>query len=126
MNDFKDKNDKEFVKVFSSKEIVEGKGKRYQFKDDIDMDVAIFRYEGKLYCVSNICPHKHQPDIYRGLLKNGRVTCPLHGWTYKLKNGEHVNKKQGIKSLKSYEVFEKNDSVYVEKPDLDIPKWRQI
>lgn len=119
------KNGKKFYHVAYSNDILEKKGIEIQFDDDIDMNVAIIRYEGSLYCVSNICPHKHQAEIYNGIIKDCKVSCPLHGWTYDLKTGENINKKQGIKSLKSYQVFESDGYVYVEKPDLEIPKWRK-
>ena len=52
-------NGKDFQFICYSQEIKEGKGKRITFKDDIDTQFAVFRINGKLYCVSNICPHRH-------------------------------------------------------------------
>lgn len=118
-------NGKDFQFICYSQEIKEGKGKRITFKDDIDTQFAVFRINGKLYCVSNICPHRHATKIFEGILKGLTVTCPLHGWTYSLETGENINKNQGIKKLDTYEIFEQNDKVFMEKPNIKIPKWRQ-
>lgn len=114
-----------FVSVCSSNELIPAKGKKIKFEDDIDMEVSIFKIDNVYYCVSNICPHKHQPVIYKGIIKGCTVTCPAHGWTYDLKTGENTNKHQGIKRLKKYEILEQNGEIYIEKPELEIPKWRQ-
>jgi nitrite reductase/ring-hydroxylating ferredoxin subunit len=50
--------------------------------------------------------------------------CPVHFWTYNLQTGQNINQKQGIKSLNSYKIFEKDGIVYLEDPKIDLPKWR--
>jgi len=119
------KDNKTFVHICNSDEIKEGKSKKIVFEDDIDMQYALFRINDKLYCVSNICPHRHATRIFEGILKKLTITCPLHGWTYSLETGENVNQKQGIKKLDKYEVFEENEKVFMEEPEIKIPKWRQ-
>ena len=117
---------KRYSEVCNSDDIYEGKGKRIQFPDDIDMQVAIFRLEGKLYALENICPHQHADRIFEGIVKSGNVTCPLHGWTYEIATGHNVNRKQGLKGLIKYAVFERDGKVYLEKPGAElIPKWRR-
>ncbi len=120
-----EKNGKTFKFICYSKDLKEGKGKRIAFEDDVDSQFAVFRINDKLYSVSNICPHRHATRIFEGILKGLTVTCPLHGWTYSLQTGENINKKQGIKKLDIYEIFEEGGKVYMEKPTIKIPKWRQ-
>lgn len=117
-------NGKAFAEVCFSEDIYEGKGKQIIFADDDDMQIAIFRIKNQLYCVDNICPHRHADRLFEGILDGLTVTCPLHGWNYSLETGENTNKHQGIKTLHTYEVFEQNGMIYVEKPPLRIPKWR--
>ncbi|MFY8159738.1 MAG: Rieske (2Fe-2S) protein [Candidatus Kapaibacteriota bacterium] len=141
-------NNKQLIPVCNSNELFNKKGKLIKFDEDDDMQVAIFRIGEKLYCVSNICPHRHAEEIYNGLLtcevnkleKNvvpienennynelsDVVTCPLHGWSYYLDSGFNTNPKQGIKRIKTYDIIEQNGIIYIEKPELDIPKWRQV
>jgi len=119
------KNGKTYVCICNSDDLTEGKGKKIVFEDDVDMQFAVFRIKNNLYCVSNICPHRHATRIFEGIIRGLTVTCPLHGWTFSLATGENTNKHQGIKHLTKYEIFEENDKIYMEKPVLKIPKWRE-
>jgi len=119
------KDNIKFIKVAESKNVYEKKGIKIQFDGDDDFQVAIIRYEGKLYCVDNICPHRHADRIFEGIIKDKTVTCPLHGWTYSLESGENVDIKKGIKKLKTYLCFEEDGIIYIEEPKFEIPKWRK-
>ena len=115
----------EFIKICKSKEVFELKGLKIQFDGDDDFQLAIFRVNGNLYCLENICPHRHADRIFEGIIDNLTVMCPLHGWTYSLETGQNVNQRQGIKSLKNFKVIEIDGNVYIEKPNFEIPKWRR-
>ena len=43
--------------------------------------VAIFRYEGKVSAISNVCQHQNGP-LGEGRIIDGCVTCPWHGYQY--------------------------------------------
>ena len=43
--------------------------------------VAIFKYEGKLSAVSNVCQHQNGP-LGEGKIIDGCITCPWHGYQY--------------------------------------------
>lgn len=76
----------------------ESEGKRFIVNDT---DVAIFKVEGKIYAVSNVCPHQHASKMYEGFVENNCVVCPLHGWTFNLETG---NLHSGSKGLDTYPV----------------------
>ncbi len=114
-----------YVKVARSDEIYDGKGYKFAFEEDDDMQIAVFRVKGKLYCLHNICPHRHGERIYEAIIyDNLTIACPLHFWTYSLETGENINQKQGIKGLRKFDVFEENGEVWAEKPQYAPPKWR--
>ncbi len=117
-----------YCNIAKSKDIAEGKGYRFDFADDDDMQIAVFRVNHKLYCLFNICPHRHQDRIYEALINFEKltITCPLHFWTYSLETGDNINQKQGIKNLIKYDIFEEDGEIWVEKPPLNIPKWRRL
>jgi nitrite reductase/ring-hydroxylating ferredoxin subunit len=48
--------------------------------------VAVFRYEGKLSAISNVCQHQNGP-LGEGSIVHGCVTCPWHGYQYKPETG---------------------------------------
>jgi nitrite reductase/ring-hydroxylating ferredoxin subunit/DMSO/TMAO reductase YedYZ heme-binding membrane subunit len=43
--------------------------------------VAIFKYEGKISAVSNVCQHQNGP-LGEGKIVLGCITCPWHGYQY--------------------------------------------
>jgi methionine sulfoxide reductase heme-binding subunit len=43
--------------------------------------VAVFRYEGKISAISNVCRHQNGP-LGEGRIIDGCVTCPWHGYQY--------------------------------------------
>ncbi len=43
--------------------------------------VAIFRHEGRLSAVSNVCKHQNGP-LGEGRIVDGCITCPWHGYQY--------------------------------------------
>lgn len=48
--------------------------------------VAIFKYNGKLSAVSNVCKHQHGP-LGEGKIIEGCITCPWHGYQYQPHDG---------------------------------------
>ena len=43
--------------------------------------VAVFRYDGKISAISNVCRHQNGP-LGEGRIVDGCVTCPWHGYQY--------------------------------------------
>ena len=97
----------EFVKICKVDDLKEEIGKRFLVND---VEVAVFKVDGKVYAVSNICPHQHTHLIYDGFIENGKVGCPLHGWMFDLKTG---NMAEGRRGLDSYQVKIVGGEVYV-------------
>ena len=89
-----------------------------------DKAVASFEcmtHEGREYhAVSNICPHQYAAVICDGLIEEGTVTCPLHGWIYSLDSGKALGSNA---RLKTYHVFELDGSIWLEKPEKLTPLW---
>lgn len=48
--------------------------------------VAIFRHDGRLSAVSNLCAHQNGP-LGEGRVVDGCITCPWHGFQYRLEDG---------------------------------------
>ncbi|MBM2816818.1 MAG: hcaC [Ignavibacteria bacterium] len=116
--------DKEYITICKSAELYEKKGKLITFAEDEDFQLALFRIDGKLFCVGNICPHRHAARIHEGILDGINVTCPEHGWEFSLETGENTNKHQGIRRLTTFEIFESEGEIYIEQPHFEIPLWR--
>jgi methionine sulfoxide reductase heme-binding subunit len=48
--------------------------------------VAVFRYDGKVSAISNVCQHQNGP-LGEGRIVDGCVTCPWHGYQYRPDSG---------------------------------------
>jgi nitrite reductase/ring-hydroxylating ferredoxin subunit/DMSO/TMAO reductase YedYZ heme-binding membrane subunit len=48
--------------------------------------VAVFRYDGKISAISNVCQHQNGP-LGEGRIIDGCVTCPWHGYQYQPESG---------------------------------------
>lgn len=50
-------------------------------------NIAIYKYDGKISAVNNICRHQMGP-IGEGKIIDGCITCPWHGYQYLPENGQ--------------------------------------
>jgi len=48
--------------------------------------IAVFRYDGKISALSNVCRHQNGP-LGEGKIIDGCVTCPWHGYQYAPESG---------------------------------------
>ena len=75
---------KGFVKVCTVNEIEENRAKMFC----VDKErIAVFKTEGSLYAVNNVCKHQNGP-LGEGKIVDGCITCPWHGYQYLAKNGQ--------------------------------------
>ena len=51
--------------------------------------MLLARHEGAVYALSDRCSHRGGP-LHEGELRDGCVTCPLHGSVFKLEDGSVV------------------------------------
>lgn len=98
---------KGYSKICELKDLPEKRGARF-FVNDID--IAVFKIEGEVFAVDNVCPHNRSAIIYDGFVEGKSVACPAHGWEFDLKTGEL---KSGYKGLKTYPVMIIDSAVYL-------------
>lgn len=96
-----------FTKICSVYDIEEDTGKRFIINET---EIAVFKSDGNIFALSNICPHQQTALIYDGFIEEGCVVCPAHGWKFDLRTG---NKKSGSRGLDSYEVKIVDEIIYV-------------
>ena len=68
-----------FVDVCSVDDIRENRGKVVTLAGE---RIAVFRYDGKVSAMSNVCQHQNGP-LGEGKVVDGLVVCPWHGFQYK-------------------------------------------
>ena len=95
-----------FTKVCRVSELSENQGKRFLIND---VDIAVFKVNGEIFVLNNVCPHQHTSVIYDGFVEDGCVVCPAHGWMFNLKTGKQPT---GARGLDTYPVKIIDDEVY--------------
>jgi nitrite reductase/ring-hydroxylating ferredoxin subunit len=75
----------EWMDVCSVDEIPQGRARTVCLKGR--ERIAVFRYEGKVSAVSNVCAHQGGP-LGEGKIVDGCITCPWHGYQYLPGNGQ--------------------------------------
>ncbi|HDZ05473.1 hypothetical protein LCGC14_0071230 [marine sediment metagenome] len=82
-----------------------------------DKQIAIFNFtrEGTWYACQNLCPHKMEMVLSRGMIgeenMEPKVACPLHKNTFSLKTGENLN--GTLEGIATYPIKIEDDFVYV-------------
>lgn len=82
-----------------------------------DKQIAVFNFKRKdtWYACQNVCPHKLEMVLSRGMLgeEQGipKIACPMHKKTFSLENGENLN--GDLAPIATYPVKIENDFVYI-------------
>jgi nitrite reductase/ring-hydroxylating ferredoxin subunit len=72
--------------------------------------VAIFKYDGKISAVSNVCQHQNGP-LGEGRVVDGCITCPWHGYQYLPETG--ASPPPFSEKVPTFNVRVKNGRVFV-------------
>ncbi len=73
----------EFHSVCRIGELAEGEGRMVRIADKL---IAVFCEGGRYFAIDDTCPHMGD-SLSRGHLENGIITCPWHGWRFRLADG---------------------------------------
>jgi sulfoxide reductase heme-binding subunit YedZ len=73
-----------FYPVCALDEIADNRAKTVLINGE---NIAIFKYEGQLSAVNNLCRHQNGP-LGEGKIIDGCITCPWHGYQYLPHNGQ--------------------------------------
>jgi nitrite reductase/ring-hydroxylating ferredoxin subunit len=75
-----------------------------------DHDILLYKHEGQIKAVSNICPHFGGPVGFRKA-KDGVFTCLWHNWEYSCADGS-CKTHPGL-PLRQYELKQEGSKIYV-------------
>jgi sulfoxide reductase heme-binding subunit YedZ len=73
--------------------------------------IAVFRYDGKISAVSNVCRHQAGP-LGEGRVVDGCITCPWHGYQYLPESGR--SPAPFTEKVPTYDVRVSGGRVYVD------------
>lgn len=81
--------------------------------------VVVALIDGELFAFSAFCPHARGP-MHLAETQGATITCPLHGWTFELRDdGRELH---GYDQLSMYDVQVREGVIYVEVPDKKAPR----
>lgn len=76
--------------------------------------VALFKVDGKVYCLDNACTHVGGP-LCRGTLRDAVVQCPLHGSRFDVRSGQVVGP-PARNPVRSYPVTIEGGKIWIDIP----------
>ena len=97
-----------YLQVAKTSEIKEGKGSLFRLKN---RTFAIYKINGKLKAIDDICNHKGY-SLCSGSLEGEIVSCSGHGWQYKISSGENLTH-PGL-DLEVYELKIEGENILVD------------
>jgi nitrite reductase (NADH) large subunit len=86
--------------------------------------IAVFNFtsRGEWYATQNMCPHKREFVLSRGLIGDvadkPKVACPIHKKTFSLQTGQGLSDKEF--SIQTFPVKVEGDEVYLELPSVEV------
>ena len=79
--------------------------------------VAVFHTEEGVFAIQNDCPHAWAP-LASGSVDDCLVTCPLHGWSFDVRDGSPVDAPPSA-ALRCYRVEIIGDEVRIAGGELE-------
>jgi len=82
-----------------------------------DKQIAVFNFKRRdaWYACQNVCPHKLEMVLSRGMIGDDqgvpKIACPMHKKTFSLENGENLN--GDLDPIATYPVKIENGFVYI-------------
>ncbi len=104
-----------WIKICHTSDVLENSGSPVKIKDE---HIAIFNYhKQEWYAIQNMCPHKKQFVLARGLIGQEhevrKVACPMHKNTFDLATGQHLGGKDRY-TLKTYPIKLEDHYLYIQ------------
>lgn len=109
-----------WVKVAKVNDIPQEGGACIKYKTE---QIAVFNFSsrGEWYATQNMCPHKMQMILSRGMIGSfndePKVACPYHKKTFSLKSGECIDD-DSCGTLKTYGIKIDGDDILLDVSSL--------
>ena len=101
-------SEKSFVAVAKLDEVPPGTKKIVEAKR---FEIVLCNTRDTIFAVENLCSHAHE-KLDCGKMKNGWLSCPVHGARFDLETGEPMNPPATMR-IQTYEVRVTGDIIEV-------------
>jgi 3-phenylpropionate/trans-cinnamate dioxygenase ferredoxin subunit len=98
--------------AFPAAELAEGKSRAVEIEGQ---SILVCRSGSEVFAVQNRCTHA-QSELEGGRIRQGRISCPLHGALFELRTGRSLNPALGYAPLKTYAVREAEGMILLDLP----------
>ena len=94
----------EWTRVGRDEDVVDGE----PFASALDdgTAIALYRFEGEVFAIGDICPHE-DVRLSEGWLDGDRIECPLHQSCFEIRTGKVIDGGPAWEDVAAFEV--KND-----------------
>lgn len=65
------------------------------------LSLILLQDQGQIHLIENRCPHM-DAALERGSVSNGSIRCPMHGISFRLRDGAAVNTPAHLPPLKTF------------------------
>lgn len=100
----------DFQTVCKLGDIAEGEGKTVAVGGKL---IAIFREKGEVFALDDVCPHMGS-SLAGGWVEAGVVSCPWHGWRFRLADGVWADNPRGKLGVGCHAVRVVGDDIQVQ------------
>lgn len=100
--------EKSFVAVAKLEDVPAGTKKVVEAND---VEIVLCHTADRFFAVENLCSHAHE-KLDCGKMKNGWISCPVHGARFDLETGEPMNPPATM-PVRVYEVRVVGDTIEV-------------
>jgi nitrite reductase/ring-hydroxylating ferredoxin subunit len=97
----------EFTKAADSAAVKGKSGYAVQLNN---ADIALFRFNDKVYAFRDRCPHQGAP-LSDGYTRDGCIVCLYHSWKFNIEDGSFINNE--TLKLKQYPGKEEDGQIFV-------------
>ena len=81
--------------------------------------LLVFRVGDQVYATQRACLHQGG-DLADGIVIDGAIVCPLHGWRFDIRSGIHADSPYNC--LRTYPVEVRDGRVYVDPSPNPLPE----
>jgi nitrite reductase/ring-hydroxylating ferredoxin subunit len=101
----------DYISVIKADELLENTVKSVTV---VGRNILLIKQGGQVYAIASRCPHMGC-SLATGKLKEYIITCPCHGWSFDIRNGQYQTNKAIV--LATYECKVEDGQVFVKSFD---------
>jgi nitrite reductase/ring-hydroxylating ferredoxin subunit len=66
-----------------------------------EREIVLFRVGNEIFAIENLCPHQQFPLFHQDVLDDYTIMCPMHVWSFDVRNGKAVT---GSGRIRTFEL----------------------